>query len=329
MTVSDPTQTSERNCVAFTDTGGCHKLSAMSASTIDHLHTRWSDPGPHRARLGELLTSPAALADALEEFVIHHAIARSLGFGVPTEAEKDRNLRQVSRLLGEAVQRDDRPLTEHRALADYLYGTCHDFALLAVSALRERGIPARLRVGFASYFRAGQWEDHWVCEHRCNGRWAILDAQLGARARAGLRIAFDVADVPSTGWRSAASTWQALRSGELDSSTCGVSFASITGDWFVATSVMRDAAALAGIESLPWDYWGPGRAICATHQVTDEQARAIDDLSAVLEPPPDDRRAAEAVLDRFAWARPTPTVLSFPEGRGSVEVELAEDWSSV
>lgn len=90
----------------------------------------------------------------------------------------------------------------------------------------------------------------------------------------------------------------------------------------MAASVMRDVAALAGIERLPWDYWGPGRAICATHRVTEEQARAIDGLAAALEPAPNDRRAAEAVVERFPWARPTPTVLSFPEGRRSAEVAL-------
>jgi hypothetical protein len=296
----------------------------MAASSVDYQHTPWSDPGPHRTLLSELPAAPAALADALEEFVIHHAIARSLGLGVPVEAEPDRNLRQASRLLGEAMQRDARPLTEHRALANYLYGTCHDFALLAASALRERGISARLRVGFASYFLAGRWEDHWVCEYRCNGHWAILDAQLGSRTRKALKIAFDIANVPRTGWRSAASIWQALRAGDLDPGACGVSFAGITGDWFVAASVLRDAAALAGIETLPWDYWGPGRAICATHQVSEEQIRAIDGLAAAIDPAPEDRRAAEAVFERFPWARPTPTVLSFPDSHQGLEVALAE-----
>jgi hypothetical protein len=265
------------------------------------------------------------LADALEAFVIHHAAARSAGVGVPIEAEPDRNLRHASRLLDAAVQRDARSLTEHRALANCLYGTCHDFALLAASALRESGIPARLRVGFASYFLADRWEDHWGCEYRCNGRWAILDAELGSRARAELLIAFDVADVPRTAWRSAASIWLALRSGDLNPGICGVSLAGITGEWLVAASVLRDAAALAGIESLPWDYWGPGRAICTTGQVTDEQAHAIDGLAAAVEPAPDDRRVAEAVFERFPWARPTPTVLSFPDGDRGMEIALAEN----
>src|SRR5437868_4629405 len=157
----------------------------MNTNSVDCRHTRWSDPQAYCEQLSELPSETAALADALEEFVIHHAIARSLGFGVPATAESDRNLRRVSRLLAAALQRDSRPLTEHRALPNYLYGTCHDFALLAVSLLRERSVPARLRVGFASYFRTERWEDHWVCEYWTCEKWAILDTQLGSRARAG------------------------------------------------------------------------------------------------------------------------------------------------
>jgi Transglutaminase-like superfamily len=291
----------------------------------DGQHTLWSDPQTHRARLLELPADAAALPDVLEGFVIHHVIARALGSGVPPAAEKDRNLRLVSHLIGEAVQRDPRSLAKHRALSDYLYCTCHDFALLAASTLRERGIPARLRVGYASYFVAGRWEDHWVCEHRTGAKWAVLDAQLGTRARAELRISFDITEVPQTAWRSAASIWGGIRSGEIDPATCGVSFAGISGAWFVAAAVLRDAASLAGIECLPWDYWGPGRLFCANHIVTEEQVRDIDALAKALDPAPPHRQAAEELLARFPWARPTPTILSFPEGRQSVEVMLAAD----
>jgi len=289
---------------------------------LDSQHTPWSDPQAHGLRLRELPADAGALPEALENFVIHHAIARSLGFGVPPAAEPDRDLRFVSRLLVEVVSRDPRPLTEHRVLANYLYGTCHDFALLAASALREHGIPARLRVGAASYFRAGRWEDHWVCEYRVGEDWMVLDAQLGPRARAGMGISFDVTDVPLSGWRSAASIWRGIRAGEVDPALCGLSFAGISGAWFIAAAVLRDAAALAGIECLPWDYWGPGRSICATREVTEGTAREIDALAAALDPAPASREEAAAVLDRFPWARPTPTILSFPEGRAGAELML-------
>jgi hypothetical protein len=276
----------------------------------DSLHTAWSAPGPWQARLRELPREPAAIADALEDFLIHHAIARAVGFGVPREAEPDRNLRTVARLLAAAVARDPRELTQHRALPNYLYGTCHDFALLSVAALRERGVPARLRVGYAGYFIPGRWEDHWVCEYMADHRWAVLDAQLGPRARAGFKIGFPVDDVPPTGWRSAAAIWRAIRDGSLDAGTCGVRFADIHGAWFVASAVLRDAAALAGIESLPWDYWGPARRFLKTREVPEEDAEQIDALAAALDPAPATREAAASVLERFPWARPTGSVAS-------------------
>lgn len=276
----------------------------MRTTPADTQQTEWSDPGAHHARLSELPSEPAAIADALEEFVIHHAVARQIGFPVPAYAEDDRSLRRSALLLDTLLQRDARPLSIHRDLPDYLYVTCRDFALLAITALRAQGIPARLRAGFASYFNKGHWEDHYICEYQRDGQWAVLDAQLGPRARAGMRIPFDIANVPSSGWRSAASVWRAVRIGEIDAATCGLTYANIVGEWWIASSVIRDAAALAGIECLPWDDWGPAIAFRATRGVTPEQAHDIDALAQALDPAPPDRNAAQAVLAKFPWAAP-------------------------
>src|SRR5213076_3085377 len=97
----------------------------------DSLHTPWSDPGDLQARLRELPSHPIAIPDALENFVIHHAIARHMGLGVPEAAEPDRNLRTSRRILGVLVDRDTRPLSIRLDISNYFYGTCHDFALLA------------------------------------------------------------------------------------------------------------------------------------------------------------------------------------------------------
>jgi hypothetical protein len=51
----------------------------------DSRHTPWSDPGDLQARLRELPSEPAAIPDALENFVIHHAIARHMGLGRPNQ----------------------------------------------------------------------------------------------------------------------------------------------------------------------------------------------------------------------------------------------------
>jgi hypothetical protein len=286
-------------------------------------HTFWSDPGGRRGALKEFPTEPGSIAATLENFVMHPAMTAALGFEMPTEAEADRNLRRTACLLDVALRRDHRPFTVARAANQHLYGTCRDFALLAVAALREHGVPARLRVGYASYFETGRWEDHWVCEHWTGRGWALFDAELGPRARQRFGIGFDIDDLPQDRWRSAASVWRGIRAGIIDANTCGVSFAGIAGEWFVAAAILRDAAALAGIEALPWDYWGPGRRFCESRRVTPEQACAIDDLAHALYPAPKSHEDAQEVLDRFPWARPSPTVLSFPDGRTPTEIRLA------
>lgn len=272
--------------------------------------TVWSDPKQHSRALEEAPENLVDLADFIDRFLIHHAVARSLGFGVPAEAEGDRNLRTVERLLDAAFQRDMRPLSEIRKLPAYLYGTCHDFALLSVSVLRSRGIPARLRAGFAGYFRSGMWEDHWVCEYRDGPQWKLFDAQLGYRARDALKLPFPTDDLPRDRFLTAPILWAKIRAGEVDPATCGVSFAQIQGSWFVAASVMRDAAALARLEALPWDYWGPSRAFAKATWVGAEWLEPLDRLAAALCSPPDDSASADKILGEFDWARPTSTVLS-------------------
>ncbi len=111
----------------------------------DATHMLWSEPGGQWHRLRELGDTPAVIADGLEEFTIHHDITRQIGFGAPAAAEEDRALRRVALLLDAVLGRDSRPLSELRSLANYLYATCRDFDPLAVAALRERDVPARLR----------------------------------------------------------------------------------------------------------------------------------------------------------------------------------------
>jgi hypothetical protein len=288
----------------------------------DRQHTYWSIPEAQRDRLGELPAEVASIADGLEQFVIHHAVARQIGVAVPANAEADRSLRRVSLLLAAAVRRDNRPLSEHREISNYLFVTCRDFAMLAISALREQGVPARLRAGFAGYFNAGIWEDHYLCEHRASGSWAFFDAQLGPISRTGFRIPFDIADVPSSGFRTAASTWRAVRAGELDAATCGLPYAGIAGEWWIASSVLRDAAALAGIECLPWDDWGLAASFRATHSVKEEEALAIDALAQAIEPAPRDRIEAAKLLKHFGWASPSAEELRFLQGQKNAEPSI-------
>jgi hypothetical protein len=291
---------------------------------IDATHTRWSTPGSQQNRLLELPSSPIGLADVLSNFLLVYGSARSRGMTVPAFAEDDRNLRTAEKLLGTAAARDARCLTERRPPDNCLFGTCRDFALLSASRLRESGVAARVRVGFASYLRPGCWEDHWVCEHLVQGRWAVLDASRGPCIRHARGLTFDVTDMPYRCWRPAASVWRAIRAGEIDPSRCGISFANLSGEWFVARSMLQDAAALCGVETLPWDNWGLALQLGASRLVTEQQAVLLDAMAGEMKQSPPTRTLAEELLERFPWARPTPTVVSWPGPGDRREVTLAE-----
>ena len=290
----------------------------------DIQHSQWSAPRAQHAALRDLMRTPEELPEVLTNFLTVYGSAKARGVTVPLFSEEDRNLRSASNLLKVATERDQRPFSTRREVPNYIFGTCRDFGLLAASALRESGIAARLRVGFANYLRAGQWEDHWVCEYWESNEWKILDASLGRPLRAAGGITFPPAHVPPESWQSAAQIWRQVRTGRLDPPLCGISFAALSGEWFIARSMMQDAAALAGIETLPWDNWGLALLLGAARQVSVDQARDLDALALALDPSPLDRTEAQNVLQRFPWANPTPVIISFPARNDRREIVLAE-----
>lgn len=226
--------------------------------------TRWSDAGQHAAALGVLPSDPARLPGAFAGLLLHPASPTAREQGVPAEAQADKELRRTEDLLALLLSRDPAPLDQPREPRRRGFVVCRHFALLAASALRAAGtaanakrfgVPARLRVGFASYFKPGFGEDHWVCEFHDGARWRLLDAELDEATRARLGIAFDPADVPRTAFKSAGPAWKQLREGRLDGGALGVSAVGLRGAWFAAGSLLRDLAVLAGEEGvLPWDY---------------------------------------------------------------------------
>ncbi|HXW19452.1 MAG TPA: transglutaminase domain-containing protein [Roseiarcus sp.] len=138
-----------------------------------------------------------------------------------------------------------------------MLGRCNSFALLLVTMLRAKGVPARSRCGFAAYFNPPNFEDHWTCEYwdAKDRRWRLADPQIDEVWRRRLAIRFDTLDLPRAQFMTAADAWRRCRSGEPDE-RFGISFAGLRGLWFVAGSLIRDMAALNKLEVLPWDVWG-------------------------------------------------------------------------
>jgi hypothetical protein len=143
--------------------------------------------------------------------------------------------------------------------------------------LRSKGVPARLRCGFAAYFGDG-WEDHWVCEYwdKQAQAWRMSDPQIDGMLKARCRIGFDPTDVPRQSFLTAGQAWLDCRGARSDPNRFG--HGEVTGLWFLKVNVIRDHYALNGRETSAWDDW---RTAAPSKRVVDEHEVALlDDLAA-------------------------------------------------
>jgi hypothetical protein len=283
--------------------------------------SRWSDPGAFVDAFDTAPGAPEALAETISGLILHPGLAGSRGFPVPDHARADPDLRPLSDLLAALLSRSPSPLSEKRAPAQRVFAVCRHYALMAAGILRHHGTPARVRVGFANYFTPGWAEDHWVCEYLAGGEWRLLDPELGATTARQMGIIFPAHDVPRDRFISAARAWISIRSGALDPARVGLSSLGIAGDWFVAGSLLRDAAALLMQEMQPWDVWGPTRDLEQGRAIEPEWLERFDDLARALDREPDDMAAARAIVAVRPWAGLTDTILSYR--LEPVEVRLA------
>ncbi|TPX03582.1 transglutaminase domain-containing protein, partial [Schumannella luteola] len=133
-------------------------------------HSPYSDPGEYAPRWAALSPdADVAVISAVVRNLVYHY--RADGIEVPPERRGDIDLRWADRTLGVDAERHPEPIDEPRERSERVAGCCRDFTLLTVSALRERGIPARSRVGFAGYFDPGYHFDHVVVEYHDGARW--------------------------------------------------------------------------------------------------------------------------------------------------------------
>ncbi len=212
-----------------------------------------TDPGPHAAALAALPDDVAGLVRAVQGVMVHVFWAGRYGLELTPERQGEVNLRTVRRILDRALELDPAPLGEGRPPGRRVVGNCRDHTVLLTAALRAKGVPARARCGFATYFLPGHYEDHWVCERwdDAAGRWVLTDAQLDDLQREVLGLDFDPLDTPRDRFLVAGDAWRLCRTGAADPDDFGIH--DMKGLPFVLGDLVRDALALTGEEILPWD----------------------------------------------------------------------------
>jgi hypothetical protein len=220
--------------------------------------TDYAQPGPLTgldgigpAILAGLPDDPVGLCRSVTSLVLHPSVPG--GEVLSASRLEDNQLRPAARIIAAALRLDPAPLGVPREPGRRVVGTCRHFAVLACALLRHRGIAARARCGFGTYFREGMALDHWITEywHQAGGRWIRVDVQHldnGFTARPD--------DLAAGEFLTGGEAWAACRSGLLDAATFGVDGTENFGPGEIRGNAIRDLAALNKIEMLPWDEWG-------------------------------------------------------------------------
>ncbi len=129
------------------------------------------------------------------------------------QAEDD-NLTTTAAMLTELFRRDSQGLTLGRKVEDKIVLTCRHIAILMASILKAKGIPCRVRSGFAGYFEGTTlaW-DHWIAQYwdTVTERWITVDVD-GSLHRTG----FDMYAIPEGKFDWSADVWLAVREGKKD-----------------------------------------------------------------------------------------------------------------
>lgn len=124
----------------------------------------------------------------------------------------------ASAMLAELYRRDKRDFVSDRAEKDKLVLTCRFVAILMVSILKSKNIPARVRAGNAAYFDMGSLgnvsADHWITQYwsKKDKRWITIDVD----GSLSLKDQFDPYDIQEGKFDFPADAWLNIREGKVD-----------------------------------------------------------------------------------------------------------------
>ena len=218
-----------------------------------------TDPKSYAGLYDAIPDDVPAIAEAVQGLIFHYMADKYFtGYEYPKDVMQEIDTRYVEKMLKILVEKDDRPLTEPRPYENRLVGCCRDFATLFTSIMRHKGIPCRVRYGFATYLIPDFYADHVIAEYWDGDRWVMTDPQMGSRHIEAMNITIDVQDVTREAFPLGGNAWQLIRNQQADPHKFGVTpeMAYPRGTVYVVLHILQDIASLNRQETLCWDGWG-------------------------------------------------------------------------
>jgi len=282
----------------------------------------YCSPSPMTALPGTGLPAgmPTALSDlrsVVQGLLLHREWAAAYGVEASTLRVGEQDLRSAAEVLERAFEISAEPVSSAREPVDRVVGICWHFAVLYAALLRAQGSAVRVRCGFAGYFDAARWCDHWITERWNGERWIRDDPQIDAVQAERLHLGFDPHDQPPGRFLTGGEAWLAARSGEVDAERFGIY--DMWGMGFLAGNVVKDFVCLNKVELLPWDSWGMLRD--PRQPPPDEHLAVLDDIAGLSAS--DDLAAIRHRFEHDERVRVPREIRSFTNGK-ITRVQLPE-----
>lgn len=295
------------------DAAGCltdqdHLCHLLRRPTLNHdeLLDYYREPGIFTTvggfedQVDALPDDVGKIAHAVQMLLVHRAWAPHYGLEVTPERELENGLHSTEAMLTMAMQHAPTPIGGIRLPQQRVVGVCRHFSTMMAAFLKQKGVPARARCGFATYFEQGKYVDHWVCEYwlASESRWVQVDAQLDTLQQQVVKVDFDPLDTPRDRFLTAGDVWRQYRAGTIDPETCGIMH--MWGAWYIAGNLALDVASLQRIELLPWEpvgLLGITGEPPASEEAADAASLLYDDVAALTV-----RADAAAITELLAMA---------------------------
>jgi hypothetical protein len=184
-------------------------------------HSVITDPGKYASLFDDLPYGIQSFVKIVQGLLVSLPWEDAYNLDIPRERHREIYLRTVPEMLKRILELDPSSVIVKRPPQKRKVSLCRDFAVLLVSMLRYQGVPARVRVGFAGYYRAEtpRYWDHRIAEYWNKGlnRWVLVDAMTEKPILERLRFKIDPLNIDSSSqFLLAGEVWQKCRTGKAE-----------------------------------------------------------------------------------------------------------------
>jgi len=242
-------------------------------------YSEFTDPGEYEYLYEDLPDSLPELCKLIKSQFIHpYAELPRYSKQIPKERWKEYiKYPTVKSILKGLQSYDSSGLVNSRVPESRLVLICRHNAILLASILKYRGVPARVRAGFAKYLANGFHVNHAICEvwNRNDKRWMLVDPSM------------DMIDFNREKFDFSCDAWLQMQQNEIDPNLYGMP-GRYTGYLSILAILNTDLASILGNEYTTYQY-APmlANARKNNNQLSDKDELILNKISELMKNPDD------------------------------------------